>query len=158
MKAAYIIIDGKDIPSCESFGSYEKEIRKNKFKNYIQELYNENNDNVDAEKLSEIFFPDRYCDFFLSHSHADEGKAIKLKKLLSARGASVFIDSLTWLSFREMLNGLRSCVRPYCDENRLLELAANAHIMLAVALMRMINRCDYFLFINTPNSMQYQVL
>lgn len=115
--------------------------------------------NVDAEKIVKAWFPVQKYDLFLSHSHADVEIAIQfavwLKKYL---GLNVFVDSTVWGCADELLAKLD---KKYCykkntetyDYDKRNKTTAHVHLMLAMALQEMISKSECFVFLDSGNSL-----
>lgn len=140
-----------------SIDEYEKAMRNNK--NQISRICDFKITNEeDGNKIQANWFPEIKADVFISHSHAD-------KQLAKALGGYIFqntnlksfIDSEVWGYSDELL---RHIDNSYCIiKNKNLydyELrncsTSHIHMMLSVALMQMISKCRYFIFLDTPNS------
>jgi hypothetical protein len=115
---------------------------------------------IDAQKIADHIFPFQDADVFLSHSHADEDKAIELAVSLQARGLRVFVDSCVWGYFHDLLHDLSEIYAdPKREENRTIynyrdaiDLAAGVHMMLTGALHKVIHQSELFIFLNTTKS------
>ncbi|WP_312428564.1 hypothetical protein [Achromobacter sp.] len=133
--------------------------RHDELSSYLMGTF-KNKNVIDARKISEAIFPPRQADIFLSHSRADENKAIELAVSLQSKGLNVFVDSCTWGYFHELLKGLneiyaepvRNGGRTVYDYRKATELTAAIHMMLTGALHSMIKRSEIFIFLNTENS------
>lgn len=114
-------------------------------------------DTIDGSGLSADWFPLIEADVFISHAHIDNKLAITLAGYLKQKfGLTSFIDSCVWGYSDELLRLLDNeyCRRRdgryrYEDRNR---STAHIHVMLAVALARMMNNCEAVFFLNTPKS------
>ncbi|MFJ7007930.1 hypothetical protein [Pseudomonas putida] len=114
---------------------------------------------IDADRLSRHIFPrQRRTHVFLSHSHADEKRAIELAIELRDRGINVFVDSCVWGASQHLLEKL---IAYYAEqkgggqplsEREVSDLAAGVHLMLVGALQEMIDRTELFVFLNTEKS------
>ncbi len=119
-----------------------------------------NKEVIDAKKISDNIFPFRQADIFLSHSHADEDKAIELAVSLQRKGLKVFVDSCAWGHFHNLLDDLneiyaepvRNGGQTIYNYRKATELTAAIHMMLTGALHAMIKRSEIFVFLNTENS------
>ncbi|WP_447650427.1 hypothetical protein [Pseudomonas abietaniphila] len=115
---------------------------------------------IDAQKIADHIFPFQDTDVFLSHSHADEDKAIELAVSLQARGLRVFVDSCVWGYFHDLLHDLSEIYAdPKREGNRTIynyrdaiDLAAGVHMMLTGALHKVIHQSELFIFLNTSTS------
>ncbi|GAA7240327.1 toll/interleukin-1 receptor domain-containing protein [Helicobacter pylori] len=84
---------------------------------------------------------------FLSHSHADRNKALKVKDYLEENldTECVFIDSLFWDYKDNVLNELAEC-----DDISKIKDAFT--LILRESLQDMIEKCPYFVFLQSKNS------
>ncbi|GAA9168322.1 hypothetical protein HpHA187_14100 [Helicobacter pylori] len=89
---------------------------------------------------------------FLSHSHADRNKALKVKNYLeSETNRRVFIDSLFWDYKDDVLNELAE----YDDTSKIEDAFT---LILRESLQDMIEKCPYFVFLESDNSVSNQGL
>ncbi len=89
---------------------------------------------------------------FLSHSHADKNKALKVKNYLeSETNRRVFIDSLFWDYKNNVLNELAK----YDDTSKIEDAFT---LILRESLEDMIKKCPYFVFLESKNSVSNQGL
>ncbi|GAA7663560.1 hypothetical protein HpMMM63_12320 [Helicobacter pylori] len=84
---------------------------------------------------------------FLSHSHADKNKALKVKGYLEEYldAECVFIDSLFWDYKDDVLNKLAE----YDDTSKIEDAFT---LILRESLEYMIKKCPYFVFLQSKNS------
>ncbi|GAA7557727.1 hypothetical protein MMM136_14370 [Helicobacter pylori] len=84
---------------------------------------------------------------FLSHSHADKNKALKVKGYLEEYldAECVFIDSLFWDYKDDVLNELAK----YDDTSKIKDAFT---LILRESLEDMIKKCPYFVFLKSKNS------
>lgn len=83
---------------------------------------------------------------FLSHSHADKNKALEVKNYLeSETNHKVFVDSLFWDYKDDVLSKLAK----YDDISRIKDAFT---IILRESLQDMIEKCPYFVFLQSKNS------
>ena len=149
--------------------AYNKEIAEliRKGKNYVDECkrpikkaikdYLTMDGTIDASKLKDDWFPKlQNKHVFLSHSHKDEELAKGVAASLQEKGVSVFIDSLVWNYCDELI---RQMDKNYCKtgdghyDYRLRNYTtSHVHNMLGVALMKMMDRCECVIFLNTDNA------
>lgn len=113
---------------------------------------------IDGSRIAQNWFPEINADVFISHSHKDEKQAIGLAGWLWTKFQIVaFIDSGVWGYAGDLL---RKIDDKYCwDEERstyMYEIrnysTAHVHMMLNVALVRMIDKVECVILFNTPNS------
>lgn len=123
---------------------------------------------LQAEEIEKDWFPSYNANVFLSHSHIDEKKAIAIAGFLSEFGLTTFIDSCVWEYADELLKVIdnKYCIsekRPdgsidtysYSKRN---QSTAHVHMILNSALMKMIDRTECLIFLNTPNSLRVDEL
>ncbi len=108
-------------------------------------------------KIKEAFFSPfkpqlKTVQVFLSHSHADKNKALEVKNYLESKTKrKVFIDSLFWDYKDNVLNKLAKydCISRIKDAFTLI---------LRESLQDMIEKCPYFVFLQSSNSVSNQGL
>ncbi|WP_198515066.1 toll/interleukin-1 receptor domain-containing protein [Helicobacter pylori] len=106
---------------------------------------------LNHNKIKEAFFSPfkpqlRNAQVFLSHSHADKNKALKVKNYLeSETNRRVFIDSLFWDYKNDVLNELAE----YDDISGIEDAFT---LILRESLECMIKKCPYFVFLQSKNS------
>ncbi|GAA9583589.1 toll/interleukin-1 receptor domain-containing protein [Helicobacter pylori] len=89
---------------------------------------------------------------FLSHSHADKNKALKVKNYLESRTKhKVFVDSLFWDYKDNVLNELAK----YDDTSKIKDAFT---LILRESLQDMIEKYPYFVFLQSNNSVSNQGL
>lgn len=136
--------------------SYEKHKRivKESLSEYLQA-----DKSLNGKKMSEDWFPQIECDVFISHSHADEDKALTLAGwLLKNFNISSFIDSCVWGNAYDLQVMVD---KEYCyneknvtyDYNSVMFSSSHIHMMLASSLTMMIDKAECIFFLNTPNSL-----
>lgn len=86
---------------------------------------------------------------FLSHSHADINKALEVKNYLENQiKRKVFIDSLFWDYKDDVLNELAKC-------NDISRIEDAFTLILRESLQDMIEKCPYFVFLQSKNSVSF---
>ncbi|UOR45034.1 toll/interleukin-1 receptor domain-containing protein [Helicobacter pylori] len=89
---------------------------------------------------------------FLSHSHADKNKALKVKNYLESEpNHRVFIDSLFWDYKDDVLNKLAK----YDNTSKIKDAFT---LILRESLQDVIEKCPYFVFLESKNSVSNQGL
>ncbi|RKV04297.1 TIR domain protein [Helicobacter pylori] len=120
--------------------------------------YSNNNIVLKRNEIKEAFFSPfkpqlKNAQVFLSHSHADRNEALEVKDYLKEyRDAEcVFIDSLFWDYKDDVLNELAKydCISRIEDAFTLI---------LRESLQDMIEKCPYFVFLQSKNSVSNQGL
>ncbi|AFX91757.1 hypothetical protein HPAKL117_06870 [Helicobacter pylori Aklavik117] len=93
---------------------------------------------------------------FLSHSHADRNKALKVKDYLEEDldAECVFIDSLFWDYKDDVLKKLAKYAK-YDDTSKIGDAFT---LILRESLQDMIEKCPYFVFLESKNSVSNQGL
>lgn len=108
--------------------------------------------------MTASWFPDIDAQVFISHSHKDVNLALNVAgHLLECFGLSSFIDSTVWGYSDDLLKVLdkKYCYNEgsntynYAKRNR---STAHVHMMLSVAITKMMNKCECVIFLNTPQS------
>ncbi len=106
------------------------------------------NHNEIKEAFFSLFKPQlKSAQVFLSHSHADKNKALKVKGYLEEclDAECVFIDSLFWDYKDDVLSKLAK----YDDISRIKDAFT---LILRESLQDMIKKCPYFVFLQSNNS------
>ncbi|MBH0233214.1 toll/interleukin-1 receptor domain-containing protein [Helicobacter pylori] len=113
---------------------------------------------LNHNKIKEAFFSPfkpqlKNAQVFLSHSHADKNKALKVKGYLEEDldAECVFIDSLFWDYKDDVLNKLAE----YDNISRIKDAFT---LILRESLEYMIKKCPYFVFLQSNNSVSNQGL
>ncbi|WRA14474.1 toll/interleukin-1 receptor domain-containing protein [Helicobacter pylori] len=117
------------------------------------------NDNIVLKRneIKEAFFSPfkpqlKTVQVFLSHSHADRNKALEVKNYLENQTKrKVFIDSLFWDYKDDVLNKLAKH-----DDISKIEDAFT--LILRESLQDVIEKCPYFVFLQSKNSVSNQGL
>ncbi|MCE4279634.1 toll/interleukin-1 receptor domain-containing protein [Xanthomonas hortorum pv. vitians] len=114
---------------------------------------------LDASSLSKAWFPTVTADVFISHSHNDENEAFRLAGWLQEKfGLTAFIDSVVWNSADALLKKIdtKYCLQKSGDiydyQKRNLS-TSHVHMMLAMAISEMIDKCECLFFLTTPASL-----
>ncbi|WJJ02784.1 toll/interleukin-1 receptor domain-containing protein [Helicobacter pylori] len=111
------------------------------------------NDNIVLKRneIKEAFFSPfkpqlKNAQVFLSHSHADKNKALKVKNYLeSETDRRVFVDSLFWDYKDDVLNKLT-------EHDDISGIEDAFTLILRESLECMIKKCPYFVFLQSKNS------
>ncbi|MUU23642.1 TIR domain protein [Helicobacter pylori] len=117
---------------------------------------------LNHRELQEAFFSPfkpqlKTVQVFLSHSHADRNKALEVKDYLENQTKrKVFIDSLFWDYKDDVLNELAE----YDDISKIdINKIKDAFtLILRESLQDMIEKCPYFVFLQSKNSVSNQGL
>jgi len=133
-------------------------------KNYSLEINNALNDYVSLEgslngsQMQDDWFPEIDAEVFISHSHKNKGSAMWLSGWLWDKfSIKAFVDSNIW-GFSNSL--LWEIDNEYCcnensetfDYQKRNYSTSHVHSMLSTALMKMIDRTECLIFLNTPDS------
>ncbi|EKE83328.1 toll/interleukin-1 receptor domain-containing protein [Helicobacter pylori] len=116
----------------------------------------DSNDSIilNHNKIKEAFFSPfkpqlKNAQVFLSHSHADRNKALEVKDYLESQTKrKVFIDSLFWDYKDDVLNKLAR----YDDISKIEDAFT---LILRESLQDMIEKCPYFVFLQSSNSVSF---
>ncbi|GKV70601.1 hypothetical protein NCCP2716_30990 [Sporosarcina sp. NCCP-2716] len=115
---------------------------------------------INGNSLESDWFPEVNADVFLSHSHVDEENAIAFAGWLKeVFGLTVFIDSCVWGHSNELLKSIddKYCLNPsgnMYDYNKRNYSTSHVHMMLSMALSKMMDRAELVIFMATDNSIQ----
>ncbi|GAA7324485.1 toll/interleukin-1 receptor domain-containing protein [Helicobacter pylori] len=112
---------------------------------------------LNHNKIKEAFFSPfkpqlKNAQVFLSHSHADKNKALKVKNYLeSETNHRVFIDSLFW----DYKDNIVKEMSKYDNTSKIEDAFT---LILRESLQNMIEKCPYFVFLQSNNSVSDQGL
>lgn len=114
---------------------------------------------IDGTMLQEDWFPIiNDFDIFISHSHKDKDLAIALAGWLYKEfELNSFIDSCIWGHVDDLLrkiDDLHCRINNKYDYNLRNYSTSHVHMMLNMALMKMINKTECLFFLNTPRSIK----
>ncbi|WP_120841193.1 toll/interleukin-1 receptor domain-containing protein [Helicobacter pylori] len=141
-------------PIARSFNNQAHQINEaaEKIHELIKNAPYSNDDIVlKRNEIKEAFFSPfkpqlKSAQVFLSHSHADKNKALKVKGYLESKtNHKVFVDSLFWDYKDDVLNKLAE----YDDISRIKDAFT---LILRESLEYMIKKCPYFVFLQSKNS------
>lgn len=145
-------------PSARPFNNQAHQVNEvpakiaEKIYNLIEGAKHPNDDIIlNHSEIKEAFFSPfepqlKDAKVFLSHSHADKNKALKVKNYLeSETNCRVFIDSLFWDYKDNVLNELAE----YDDTSKIKNAFT---LILRESLQNMIEKCPYFVFLQSNNS------
>ncbi|WP_459109240.1 toll/interleukin-1 receptor domain-containing protein [Helicobacter pylori] len=152
-------------PSAHPFNNQAHQVNE-VAKKIVEKIYNlikgakyPNDDIIlNHSKIKEAFFslfePQlKDAKVFLSHSHADKNKALKVKNYLeSETNHRVFIDSLFW-DYKN--NVLKEIKKHHIDVSKIEDAFT---LILIESLQDMIEKCPYFVFLQSNNSVSNQGL
>ncbi len=144
-------------PSTRPFNNQAHQVNEVAKKIYklIEGAKHSNDDIIlNHNKIKEAFFGPfkpqlKDAKVFLSHSHADKNKALKVKNYLeSETNHRVFTDSLFWDYKDDVLNKLAK----YDNTSKIKDAFA---LILRESLQDMIEKCPYFVFLQSNNSVSF---
>jgi len=122
------------------------------------ETFLRNDGSLDGSEMQKDWFPQVNADVFISHSHQDQMLAIRLAGWLSRQfDLRPFIDSCVWGNSEVLLKIIDDeyCWNPgketYSYEKR-NRSTSHVHMMLSVALTKMIDNTECAWVLNTQNS------
>ncbi|GAA9258483.1 toll/interleukin-1 receptor domain-containing protein [Helicobacter pylori] len=148
-------------PSTRPFNNQAHQVNEVAKKIYklIRDAKHSNDDIIlNHNEIKEAFFSPfkpqlKNAQVFLSHSHADKNKALKVKNYLEEDldAECVFIDSLFWDYKDDVLNKLAE----YDDTSKIEDAFT---LILRESLQNMIEKCPYFVFLQSNNSVSDQGL
>ncbi|WP_441749760.1 toll/interleukin-1 receptor domain-containing protein [Helicobacter pylori] len=141
-------------PSARPFNNQAHQVNEvaKKICELIRDAKHSNDDIIlNHDKIKEAFFSPfkpqlKNAKVFLSHSHADKNKALKVKNYLESKTKhEVFVDSLFWDYKDDVLNKLAE----YDDISGIEDAFT---LILRESLQDMIEKCPYFVFLQSKNS------
>ncbi|GAA8998944.1 toll/interleukin-1 receptor domain-containing protein [Helicobacter pylori] len=147
-------------PSARPFNNQAHQVDEvvKKIYELIEDAKHPNDDIIlNHNKIKEAFFSPfkpqlKSAQVFLSHSHADKNKALKVKNYLESKtNHRVFIDSLFWDYKDDVLNELEK----YDNTSKIKDAFT---LILRESLQNMIEKCPYFVFLESKNSVSNQGL
>ncbi len=164
MKAFKVDLDSREnqsiILSTRPFNHQAHQVDEvaKKIHELIRDAKHSNDDIVlKHNEIKEAFFSPfkpqlKDAQVFLSHSHTDKNKALKVKNYLESKtNHRVFIDSLFWDYKDDVLNELAE----YDDTSKIQDAFT---LILRESLQNMIEKCPYFVFLESKNSVSNQGL
>lgn len=125
------------------------------------EKYLLSNGRLSGERIEQDWFPEIHADVFLSHSHRDEDLVFALAGWLQEEmGLRAFVDSGVWGYANDLLQQVDDA---YCKTEdgayysypKRNISTSHVHMMLSVALTKMIDRCECFMLVKTPESVKF---
>ncbi|GAA8321047.1 toll/interleukin-1 receptor domain-containing protein [Helicobacter pylori] len=148
-------------PSARPFNNQAHQVNEVAKKIYelIRDAKHSNNDTIlNHNEIKEVFFSPfkpqlKNAKVFLSHSHADKNKALKVKNYLEEDldTECVFIDSLFW-DYKDNI------VREMSKYDNTSKIEDAFTLILRESLQNMIEKCPYFVFLQSNNSVSDQGL
>lgn len=115
---------------------------------------------LDGDAIQESWFPtDTHYDFFISHAHGDEKDAKRLASWLYTKfNMTSFIDSQIWGSAdslqKQIDNSICAKTHKEISYKQTQDSSAHVHAMLTMALMDAIDKSNFFIFIESDNSLR----
>ncbi|WQZ64525.1 toll/interleukin-1 receptor domain-containing protein [Helicobacter pylori] len=136
---------------------FELDLIAQKIRNILKKHGSRKDIILNHRELQEAFFSPfkpqlKNAQVFLSHSHADRNKALEVKDYLENQTErKVFIDSLFWDYKDDVLNKLAK----HDDISKIKDAFT---LILRESLQDMIEKCPYFVFLQSKNSVSNQGL
>ncbi|GAA9513313.1 toll/interleukin-1 receptor domain-containing protein [Helicobacter pylori] len=148
-------------PSARPFNNQVHQVNEATKKIYelIRDAKHSNDDIIlNHNKIKEAFFSPfkpqlKNAQVFLSHSHADKNKTLKVKNYLEEDldAECVFIDSLFW----DYKDNIVKEMSKYDNTSKIEDAFT---LILRESLQNMIEKCPYFVFLQSNNSVSDQGL
>ncbi len=148
-------------PNARPFNNQAHQINEvvKKIYELIKDAKHSNDDIIlNHNKIKEVFFSPfepqlKDAQVFLSHSHTDKNKALKVKDYLEEDldAECVFIDSLFW----DYKNNILKEKKHHIDVSKIEDAFT---LILRESLQDMIEKCPYFVFLESKNSVSNQGL
>ncbi len=137
-------------------------INKRKIENDLAD-FTKNDGTIDGTSLQNAWFPHNQIKFdvFLSHSHADKELAIQVSGWLNVQfGINTFIDSCLWGYANNLLKEIdeehcKKITTGNYDYEKRNYSTSHVHMMLSIALSKVIDNTECVMFLNTPNSVSW---
>ncbi|KNE12592.1 TIR domain protein [Helicobacter pylori] len=152
-------------PSARPFNNQAHQVNEavekiaEKIYKLIKDAKHPNDDIIlNHNKIKEAFFSPfepqlKDAKVFLSHSHVDKNKALEVKNYLESKtDHRVFIDSLFW-DYKN--NILKEMKKHHIDVSKIEDAFT---LILIESLQDMIEKCPYFVFLQSNNSVSNQGL
>lgn len=154
------VTDFENFNPTEYISNSQIELYKSNKKEVLEDLKSYlliDGNSLDGDEIQKHLFPEDDIDIFLSHSHGDADEVIKLAIILEKKGLKVFVDSCVWGNAFDLLKAID---KKYCrnhddsayDYDKRNYSTSHVYMMLNTALHKMIDKCEMFLFLGTPNS------
>lgn len=107
----------------------------------------------DANLIEKDWFPQIDADIFISHSHKDEESVLIFAGLINCFfNKTCFIDSCCWNYCDDLTSDLKDFYYLNGDSDAASYAQSHVHIMLSVALSKMISNTECLMFFRTPSS------
>ncbi|GAA7684449.1 toll/interleukin-1 receptor domain-containing protein [Helicobacter pylori] len=152
-------------PSTRPFNNQAHQVNEvpakiaEKIYNLIKDAKHPSDDIIlNHNKIKEAFFGPfkpqlKNAQVFLSHSHADKNKALEVKNYLESKtNHRVFIDSLFW-DYKN--NILKEMKKHHINVSKIEDAFT---LIIRESLQDMIEKCPYFVFLQSNNSVSNQGL
>lgn len=113
---------------------------------------------IDGKSISEEWFPTEKYDVFLSHSHKDLEKVLAFAGwLVCTFDLKCFVDSCTWDYCDNLLKQIddKYCKNEHSNTYSYTKRnysTSHVHMMLSIALSKVMDLSECVMFINTPHS------
>lgn len=140
-------------------GKLMHEINQEQFKNAIEEHLTEKGQ-IDVNSIETKWFPLINADIFISHSSTDSDDVYGLAGWLHEKFKLIaFVDSAVWGNSNTLLKDIddKYCKntdgKSYSYESR-NRSTSHVHMILSMALTKMIDKTECILFYKTPNSIK----
>lgn len=146
-----------DLKSYREFGKSIYEGKKKDIEYQIKEYLNING-SLNGEKINKDWFPKVEANIFLSHSHNNMDDVFELTGWLSdVFELEVFVDSFVWNYSNDLIKLIDD---EYCrhtngtsyDYDKRNHSTSHVHMMLSIALTKMIDKTECLFFLKTPES------
>lgn len=118
----------------------------------------------DGNEIMNNYFSTVNADIFLSHSHTDLNLALAVAGLLKDKfDLNTFVDTLVWGSANDLLSkfdhkySVSDIDSKYFDYTKRNFSTSHIHNMLLVAITKMIDKAECFIFLKTKNSMPHKL-
>lgn len=153
-----------DLEKLYSIGKKQYDSQKKSIQQSL-DAYLAPNGSLKASEIEGDWFPTIKADVFLSHSHKDEKQVIAFAGYLNKLGISSFVDSCVWGYANDLLKQIdkKYCVQSTSSSGRITYdydkrnySTAHVHMLLNGALLKMLDKTECLIFLNTPNSLKIE--
>ena len=151
-----------DLEKLYSIGKKQYDSQKKSIQQSL-DVYLAPNGSLKASEIEGDWFPTIKADVFLSHSHKDENQVIAFAGYLNKLGISSFVDSCVWGYANDLIKQIddKYCVQSIkpsgghtYDYDKRNYSTAHVHMLLNGALLKMLDKTECLIFLDTPNSLR----
>lgn len=148
------------LPAIDVAYSLEFKSKQRTMDNSLKSYVYGDDGTLNGDAIQESWFPtDTHYDFFISHAHGDEKEAKRLASWLYCKfNLTSFIDSQIWGSADSLQRHIDDSICEKTNKGitykQTQDSSAHVHAMLTMALMDAIDKSNFFIFIESENSLR----